>query len=74
MDEFFEEEAARRLAEAEAADTPENRARNAAKREAERQRHIAAGWITEDGEPGPNAPKDDEDDADEDESDDDDED
>jgi hypothetical protein len=31
-----------------------------AKSEAERRRHIELGWITEDGEPGPNAPQDDE--------------
>lgn len=29
-----------------------------AKAERERQRHVALGWITEDGEPGPNAPVD----------------
>ena len=31
----------------------------AAKAEAERRRYIQLGWITENGEPGPNAPQDD---------------
>ena len=44
-------------------DPPEVEARRAARREAERQRHIALGWIDEDGNPGPNAdPPDDEED------------
>lgn len=41
-----------------------------AKAERERLRHIELGWITEDGEPGPNAPQDDEEDENENENDD----
>jgi hypothetical protein len=62
LEDWEAEEAAKRAAQAEAL-----KERNAAKSEAERQRHIALGWITEEGEPGPNAPKDDEDDDGEDE-------
>lgn len=60
LDDWEAEEAARRAAQADAL-----KDRNAAKSEAERQRHIALGWITEDGEPGPNAPKDEDDEDDE---------
>lgn len=65
LDEMFEAEAAERAAKAEADDTPAARARLAAKRAAEHARLVAAGIITEDGEPGPNAPVDDADDEDE---------
>ena len=58
--EWEAEEAAKRAAESDA-----SWERSAAKRAAERQRHIALGWITEDGEPGPNAARDDEADEDE---------
>lgn len=60
LDQWEAEEAARRSAINEAAEAGAK-----AKAEAERLRHIALGWITEDGEPGPNAPVD-EDDEDED--------
>lgn len=62
-DEAFEEIAAENRRQSIAAE-----ARVAAKSEAERRRYIQLGWITEDGEPGPNAPQDDEnEDKDEDE-------
>lgn len=65
MGEIFEEEEARLLAEARAEPEAVREARFAretARREAERQRHIALGWYDEDGNPGPNAdPEDDED-------------
>lgn len=53
LEEWEAEEAAKRAAAFDEAEP-----RIAAKAEAERQRHIALGWITEDGEPGPNAPQD----------------
>ena len=59
--EWEEEEAAKRRAEWDALSE-----RVRIKTEAERARHIALGWITEDGEPGPNAPTDEEDDEEED--------
>ena len=59
LDEWEAQEAARRAAAFYKAEP-----RVAAKAEAERQRHIALGWITEDGEPGPNAPAQHEDEGD----------
>ena len=56
LEDWEAEEAAKRAASFEQAEP-----RIAAKAEAERQRHVALGWITEDGEPGPNAPQHEED-------------
>lgn len=60
LEDWEAEEAAKRAASGDAAWQ-----RSEAKRIAERERHIALGWITEDGEPGPNAPKDEDEDEDE---------
>lgn len=60
LDEWEAEEAVKRAATFDAVNV-----RAIAKSEAERHRHIALGWITEEGEPGPNAPQDESDEEDE---------